>query len=72
MARQLGNTVAICKKCYVHPAVIQGFLDGTLFHAWEKGVAEAAESSARPGDEGHPAEEVAVLFLLSGQLRKAA
>jgi len=38
----------------------------------EKGVAEAAESSARPGDEGHPAEEVAVLSLLSGQVRKAA
>jgi hypothetical protein len=52
--------------------VVQGYLDGTLFHAWEMGVAEAAESSARPGDEGLPAEEVAVLSLLRGQARKAA
>jgi len=22
-ARQLGNTVAVCRKCYVHPAVIE-------------------------------------------------
>jgi len=72
VAKELGNTVAICKKCYVHPAVVQGYLDGTLFHAWEMGVAEAAESSARPGDEGLPAEEVAVLSLLRGQARKAA
>jgi DNA topoisomerase I len=30
VAERLGNTVAICRKCYVHPAVIQGFQDGSL------------------------------------------
>lgn len=72
VAKELGNTVAICKKCYVHPAVVQSYLDGTLFQAWEHGVAEAAESSIRPGDEGLPAEEVAVLSLLRQQAKKAA
>jgi DNA topoisomerase-1 len=72
VAKELGNTVAICKKCYVHPAVVEAYLDGRLFAAWEHGVAEAAEATARPGDEGLPAEEVAVLSLLGAQARKVA
>ena len=31
VSRQLGNTPAVCKKYYVHPAVIQAFLTGTMF-----------------------------------------
>jgi DNA topoisomerase I len=30
VARQLGNTPAICRKCYIHPAVIQSFQKGEL------------------------------------------
>jgi len=30
VARQLGNTPAICRKCYIHPAVLDGFLLGAL------------------------------------------
>ena len=30
VARQLGNTKAVCRKCYVHPAVIDAYLDGTI------------------------------------------
>jgi DNA topoisomerase I len=30
VAARLGNTVAVCRKCYIHPAVIAGFLDGSL------------------------------------------
>jgi len=29
-AEHLGNTVAICRKCYVHPAVIDAYMEGTL------------------------------------------
>src|SRR5690606_5226570 len=28
VAEQLGNTPAICRKCYIHPAVIEGFAEG--------------------------------------------
>jgi DNA topoisomerase-1 len=28
VARRLGNTAAVCRKCYVHPLVVDGFLDG--------------------------------------------
>ena len=27
---RLGNTPAICRKCYIHPAVFEGYLDGSL------------------------------------------
>jgi DNA topoisomerase-1 len=30
VATLLGNTPAICRKCYIHPAVLTGYLDGAL------------------------------------------
>jgi DNA topoisomerase-1 len=29
VASQLGNTPAVCRKCYIHPAVVEAFLSGT-------------------------------------------
>src|SRR5262249_10920101 len=33
VARQLGNTPAICRKCYVHPGVIDAYMDGATLGA---------------------------------------
>jgi DNA topoisomerase-1 len=33
-AAKLGNTRAVCRSCYVHPAVPESHLDGTLHDAW--------------------------------------
>ena len=52
VARQLGNTPAICRKSYVHPAVIDAYLDGRV-------IAPAGESS-----HGLRPAEAAVLALL--------
>lgn len=30
VAKQLGNTPAVCRKCYIHPAVLEGFVVGAL------------------------------------------
>jgi DNA topoisomerase-1 len=30
VARALGNTTAVCRKCYVHPAVLDCYLEGRL------------------------------------------
>jgi DNA topoisomerase-1 len=30
VAGQLGNTVAVCRKCYIHPAVLGAYLTATL------------------------------------------
>ncbi len=39
VASRLGNTVSVCRKAYVHPAVLERFMDGTL---------AAQETSAGP------------------------
>jgi len=30
VARQLGNTPTVCRKCYIHPAVIDAYMEGRL------------------------------------------
>jgi DNA topoisomerase I len=30
VAEQLGNTPAVCRKCYIHPAVFEGYMAGAL------------------------------------------
>jgi DNA topoisomerase-1 len=30
VAKRLGNTKAVCRKCYIHPAVIESYSDGSL------------------------------------------
>ena len=41
VARQLGNTKAVCRKCYIHPAVIDAYVDGSLGEAMTSRSAEA-------------------------------
>jgi len=68
VAEQLGNTAAVCRKCYVHPAVIDAYLDGALPAAWP--------ASGPPGPVEDPCalqpEEGAVLALLERRLEAAA
>jgi len=33
VARTLGNTKAVCRKCYIHPAVIQAYEEGSLLRS---------------------------------------
>ena len=41
VAQQLGNTSAVCRKCYIHPAVIDAYLDGSLGEVMTARNAEA-------------------------------
>lgn len=43
VARRLGNTPAICRKCYIHPALQAGFLDEDKLALWKKVSAAASE-----------------------------
>jgi len=42
VARHLGNTPSVCRKCYVHPAVLERYLGGDLAEAFEERVEEEA------------------------------
>jgi DNA topoisomerase-1 len=46
VARKLGNTRAVCRKCYVHPAVFEGYLDGTLVASLNGAAAVPPQSAA--------------------------
>jgi DNA topoisomerase-1 len=60
----LGNTPAICRKCYIHPAIFDGYLDGSLLEALKR---RADDQLAQPGS-GLTAEEAAVTAFLSHRL----
>jgi DNA topoisomerase-1 len=42
VAKALGNTKTVCRKCYVHPAVIDCYLDGKLAELMRAGSEEKA------------------------------
>ena len=60
VAERLGNTPAVCRKCYVHPQVIDAYLDGTPILI--------SKSSSRRG--GLSSEERAVLRFLKRSLER--
>jgi DNA topoisomerase-1 len=68
VARDLGNTPAVCRRCYVHPEVIDAHLDGTLLANLER---RAEETLARSLDD-LSGREAAVLALLRRRLAEAA
>jgi DNA topoisomerase-1 len=67
VARRLGNTRAVCRKCYIHPVVIETYLEGSLVESLRQRAAEMAKSL-----HALPAEEAAVLVLLQRRLAARA
>jgi len=65
VAEKLGNTPSICRKCYVHPGVIEAYLDGTMLNA----LRERARDELVNDLHALSAEEGAVLALLQGRLQ---
>ena len=64
VSKMLGNTPAICRKCYIHPAIFEGYLDGSLVEA----LKNRAEAMLGDASAGLTAEEVAVTAFLSRRL----
>ena len=63
-ADQLGNTPAVARGSYVHPAVLEAYLQGSIRGA----LVEAAEEQATPPTSATPREEAAVRALLRQRL----
>ncbi len=68
VAGKLGNTPTICRKCYVHPEVLNSYMDGKLVLE----LKEKAESELRGDVQSFKPEEAAVLALLRARLAKEA
>ncbi|TMJ61934.1 MAG: DNA topoisomerase IB [Alphaproteobacteria bacterium] len=60
VARHLGNTPAVCRRCYIHPAILDGYVDGTLLEA----MAAKTEAYLKENIAHMSAEEAAVTAFL--------
>jgi DNA topoisomerase-1 len=68
VAQALGNTRSVCRKCYIHPAVIDSYFDRTLaLPLSERAGGRLAHSAGRLSRV-----ETAVLALLQRRLRRDA
>lgn len=67
-AQYLGNTPAICRKCYVHPQVLDAYLNGTLLKTLRE---QERHGSPKELAGLHP-EEVALMEFLEGEQQRAA
>lgn len=66
VSSRLGNTPSVCRKCYVHPAVLDSYLDGSLAGGLEQYVAQEMDESL---SKLQP-EEAAVMVLLRRRLEQ--
>jgi DNA topoisomerase I len=67
VAKVLGNTPAICRKCYVHPAVLESYLDGQTIEGLKQRTQEALEEQPLDLRES---ERVILKFLTARLTRK--
>ena len=69
VAERLGNTPSVCRKCYVHPAILESYVDGSMLDALrvkaEKELSGGHLASLKP-------EEAAVVGLLRARLSMGA
>ena len=61
VAKRLGNTKMVCKKCYIHPAVLNSYLDGSLMETLGHRIRKEMTESL---SELQPEEAAVLAFLL--------
>lgn len=66
VAARLGNTPAVCRKCYIHPVVLESYLGGDTVEV----LRARAAASLRAPEHALSAAEKAVLRFLRARLRR--
>ena len=66
VAKRLGNTRAVCRKCYIHPEVVNAYFDGTLATSLNRRTGRELRSNLHDLSP----EEAAVLALLHRSLEQ--
>lgn len=67
VSKILGNTPAVCRKCYVHPAVLETYLDGKTI----EGLKQKTEEALAEKLNDLRSEEAAVMTFLQARLAKS-
>lgn len=68
VAERLGNTPAVCRKSYIHPAVLEAYVDGSMLHT----LAQRVEQELSETGHGLRSDEHAVIHVLQQRLEQAA
>lgn len=71
VSKILGNTPAVCRKCYVHPAVLETYLNGNMIDGLR---AKTTEALAQQKQDLQAVEEAVMKFLQARltEVKKAA
>jgi DNA topoisomerase-1 len=59
VAKRLGNTKAVCRKCYIHPAILESYMDGSMV----KTLVDRARRESRKASDLSQAEAAVLGFL---------
>jgi len=68
VAKRLGNTKSVCRKSYIHPHVIDAYLEGSLLET----LVQRTDKELQASVKGLNAEETAVLAFLKRRLAREA
>lgn len=68
VAAQLGNRPATARKYYIHPAVLESYMDGSLFPIWKRGEQENAAYAGM----GLSPEEYCAMVIIAAHQEKLA
>jgi DNA topoisomerase I len=64
VAKKLGNTKAVCRKCYIHPAILDAYMDGATIRTLKSRAARLSRGALS-------GEEAAVVNIIERRLKKA-
>jgi DNA topoisomerase-1 len=67
VAKRLGNTKAVCRKCYIHPAILDAYMDGATIQTIKARAAKLSRSR-----NALSAPESAVVGIIERRLKKTA
>ncbi len=65
VAKMLGNTRAVCRKCYIHPAILDSYLDGSMADVLQQRAERALKDVAKLKPE-----EVAAIALIRDRMKQ--
>ena len=71
VAARLGNTPTICRKCYVHPEVVNAYLEGGLLPEVREDIEQEVRQELSHDLHALKPEEAALLALLQARLADA-
>lgn len=67
VSTKLGNTKAVCRKCYIHPQILDAHMDGTLSKLFESRASKLLQGDLKNFSK----DEAVVLVLLEKSLKAA-